>query len=150
MRCFRALAFIAVVGSLAAAAPVHAQGNPDPIPYALTSPPSDFEWGCFGPCACPIVYQSPMAGGFVLRPSHVDPLYTYYDVLDVLKGQISDSKIAVEHVICWDTITVDGYSPGLSPELFREGNVMFFCCSSKKVLTETIRFHCLSSPAMRM
>jgi len=48
--------------------------------------------------------------------------YAYYDVLDVLKGKIPDSKIAVEHVICWDTITVDGYSPGLSPELFREGN----------------------------
>lgn len=50
--------------------------------------------------------------------------YAYYDVLDVLKGQISDSKIAVEHVICWDTITVDGYSPRLSPELIREGNVL--------------------------
>jgi hypothetical protein len=50
--------------------------------------------------------------------------YAYYDVLDVLNGQISDSKIAVEHVICWDTITVDGYSPRLSPELFREGNVL--------------------------
>jgi hypothetical protein len=50
--------------------------------------------------------------------------YAYYDVLDVLKGQISDSKIAVEHAICWDTITVDGYSPRLSPELFHEGNVL--------------------------
>jgi hypothetical protein len=50
--------------------------------------------------------------------------YAYYDVLDVMKGQIPDSKIAVEHVICWDTITVDGYSPGLSRDLFREGNVL--------------------------
>jgi hypothetical protein len=50
--------------------------------------------------------------------------YAYYDVLDVLKGQISDPKIAVEHVICWDTVTVDGYYPRLSPELFREGNVL--------------------------
>ena len=50
--------------------------------------------------------------------------YAYYDVLDVLKGQIPDSNIAVEHAICWDTITVDGYSPGLSLELFREGNVL--------------------------
>ncbi len=50
--------------------------------------------------------------------------YAYYDVLDVVKGQIPDAKIAVEHVICWDTITVDGYTPGLSPELFREGNVL--------------------------
>jgi hypothetical protein len=50
--------------------------------------------------------------------------YAYYDVLDVLKGQIHDSKIAVEHGICWDTITVDGYSPRLSPELFREDSVL--------------------------
>jgi hypothetical protein len=50
--------------------------------------------------------------------------YAYYDVLDVWKGKIPDSKIAVEHAICWDTITVDGYSPSLSPELFREGNVL--------------------------
>jgi|SRR5215469_3139803 len=50
--------------------------------------------------------------------------YAYYEVLDVMKGQIPDSKIAVEHVICWDTITVGGYSPSLSPELFREGNVL--------------------------
>src|SRR5215472_12133408 len=50
--------------------------------------------------------------------------YAYYEVLDVMKGQIPDSKIAVEHVICWDTITVSGYSPSLSPELFREGNVL--------------------------
>jgi hypothetical protein len=50
--------------------------------------------------------------------------YAYYDILDVMKGQIPDSTIAVEHVICWDTITVDGYSPTLSSELFREGNVL--------------------------
>ena len=49
--------------------------------------------------------------------------YAYYDVVDILKGKIPDSTIAVEHAICWDTITVDGYSPSLSPELFREGNV---------------------------
>ena len=50
--------------------------------------------------------------------------YAYYEILDVLKGQTPDSKIAVEHVICWDTVTVDGYAPRLSPELFREGNVL--------------------------
>jgi hypothetical protein len=50
--------------------------------------------------------------------------YAYYDIVDVIKGQIPDSKIAVEHVICWDTITIDGYSPALSSELFREGNVL--------------------------
>jgi hypothetical protein len=47
-----------------------------------------------------------------------------YDVLDVLKGKLPDSKIAVEYAICWDTITVDGYTPRLSPKFFREGNVL--------------------------
>lgn len=50
--------------------------------------------------------------------------YAYYDVIDELKGQVPDRKIAVEHPICWDTVTVDGYSPNLAPELFREGNVL--------------------------
>jgi hypothetical protein len=48
----------------------------------------------------------------------------YYDVRDVLKGKILDPKIVVEHPICWDTVTVDGYDPSLSPELFRDGNVL--------------------------
>ena len=48
----------------------------------------------------------------------------YYTVRDVLKGQIPDSKIAVQHAICWDTITVDGDTPQLSPELFKEGKVL--------------------------
>lgn len=48
----------------------------------------------------------------------------HYAVHDVLKGQIPDSKIVVEHLICLNTVTVNGYSPTLSPELFREGNVL--------------------------
>jgi hypothetical protein len=48
----------------------------------------------------------------------------YYSIREVLKGQIPDSKVVVEHAICWDTVTVDGYYPNLSPELFREGNVL--------------------------
>ena len=40
----------------------------------------------------------------------------------MLKGEVSAPNIAVEHVICWDTVTVGGYSPELSPELFKKGN----------------------------
>ena len=50
--------------------------------------------------------------------------FVYYDVQEVLKGQIPDEQIAVDHAICWDTVTVDGYVPALSPELFREDNVL--------------------------
>jgi len=46
----------------------------------------------------------------------------YYTVLTVLKGNISDARIVVEHPICWDTVTVDGYYTNLSPTLFSKGN----------------------------
>lgn len=48
----------------------------------------------------------------------------YYRVQEVLKGQIADSLISVEHVICSDTLTIDDYSPTLSPRLFKPGNVL--------------------------
>lgn len=44
---------------------------------------SDFETGCFGPCACPIVLRSPMQGTFRLSETSFDPLFTHYDVTDV-------------------------------------------------------------------
>jgi len=50
--------------------------------------------------------------------------YAYYEIVDIMKGQIPEARIAVEHVICWDTITVDSYTPQLSPNLFREGNIL--------------------------
>src|SRR5438552_1050928 len=52
------------------------------VPYLL-QPGSDFEVGCFGPCACPILYQLPMKGSFVLESDGSDPLYQHYKVLSV-------------------------------------------------------------------
>src|SRR5881397_835798 len=63
-----ALASIIVFVSLLAATPAHPQAS-DPVPYALASPPSQFEWGCFGPCACPVLVRSPLTGTFALRQS---------------------------------------------------------------------------------
>ena len=54
MRFIRTLSSMSLAASLAilAAAPVGAQSTaPDSVFYALASPPSQFEWGCFGPCA---------------------------------------------------------------------------------------------------
>jgi hypothetical protein len=48
----------------------------------------------------------------------------YYRVVEVLKGDIDESRITVEHPICWDTVTIDGYSSSLSPELFKDGNIL--------------------------
>lgn len=82
------LASVACAGVLGAGSldpgRARAQGTePSAVLYALAAPPSEFEWGCFGPCACPVLTQSAIAGSFVLSRSHADPLFTYYDVTDV-------------------------------------------------------------------
>ena len=77
---FACAAFLAAMGF---AAPMRAQGTVTGTLYALSSPPSEFTWGCFGPCACPVMIRSPLDGSFVLRFSHADPLYNYYDVASV-------------------------------------------------------------------
>ncbi len=46
----------------------------------------------------------------------------YYTITDVLKGNVPEARIAVEHLICWDTVTADEYNPALSRDLFNEGN----------------------------
>jgi hypothetical protein len=82
------LALVLLAAPWLAAPPARAQGTaPDSLlDYRLASPPSTFEWGCFAPCMCPILVQSPLAGTFTLR-RHPDPdpagLYAEYDVLDV-------------------------------------------------------------------
>src|SRR5207248_5682173 len=40
---------------------------------------STFDYGCYGPCVCPVISQ-PMQGTFQLRPSSVDPQFTNYEV----------------------------------------------------------------------
>jgi hypothetical protein len=80
----RLFASILLAAPLLAGAAAHAQSAaPDSALYALNSPASEFEWGCFAPCMCPILVQSPLTGSFILRRSAIDLLYTYYDVLDV-------------------------------------------------------------------
>jgi len=74
---------IASIAGLLLAAPVARAQVVDPIHYTLTAPPSDFEWGCFGPCECPVLVRGPMVGGFSLRLSNVGPIYSDYDVLGV-------------------------------------------------------------------
>ncbi len=53
----------------------------------------------------------------------------YYSVSEVLKGSMQHDKIAVEHPICRDTITVDGYDPRLSPNIFSSGNELLLLLS---------------------
>jgi hypothetical protein len=47
--------------------------------YSLNVPPSALQWGCFGPCACPI-QENPTYGSFNLVFLRSDALYSYYAV----------------------------------------------------------------------
>jgi hypothetical protein len=54
----------------------------DPIQYQL-SPLSLFEYGCFGPCACPIMFPGPMKGDFTFYRTSVDQWWTHYALLNI-------------------------------------------------------------------
>jgi hypothetical protein len=88
-----ALAAIFAAPAAMLAAPAQAQVV-DSTGYALASPPSEFEWGCFGPCACPVLLRGPLSGTFILKLSHTDPLYVYYDVLDV-RWKVADATSSI-------------------------------------------------------
>jgi len=91
----RALVFL-VLSALAVLAP--AARAADAQPYALEKD-SAFEYGCFGPCACPVLVHDGLGGGFTLRPRGPDGLFYVYDVLDVRWLVPSDG----------DSIPVTGY-----------------------------------------
>ena len=44
----------------------------DPIQYTLASG-SVLEYGCFGPCACPVATLGPVKGTFTFYRTSVDP-----------------------------------------------------------------------------
>jgi hypothetical protein len=80
----RASILLALAWAVVSTSPAHGQSSaPDSVLYTLISPPSEFQYGCFGPCACAVFVRAPLTGTFVLRRSHADPLYTWYDVIDV-------------------------------------------------------------------
>lgn len=81
----RLSASIAVLLAFAAAHRVAAQTAPDPSASVLYSvaAPSDYETGCFGPCACPVQIQDALLGTFVLTPTAPDPLFANYAVTDI-------------------------------------------------------------------
>ena len=82
MRTRPLLASIVCAGILAARSAA-GQGSEPSALYALIAPPSQFEWGCYGPCDCAVIVQSGILGTFVLTRSRTDPLFTSYDVTDV-------------------------------------------------------------------
>jgi hypothetical protein len=47
------------------------------------APQSEFEWGCFAPCKCPVFVQQQVEGTFKLTKTGSDPLFDHYAVNDV-------------------------------------------------------------------
>ena len=74
----RAFAFAPLAACLLAASPCAATPG-DTTSYALITPPSAYQVGCQGPCACAVM-SLPTYGSFQLVKTGVDPLYTYYAV----------------------------------------------------------------------
>ena len=76
-RAFSLATFAACL--LAATPALAAPADTTGTQYALITPPSAYEVGCQGPCACPILSR-PTYGSFQLVETGVDPLYTHYAV----------------------------------------------------------------------
>jgi len=54
----------------------------DPIQYHLKSG-SDLEYGCFGPCLCPIAISGPLEGSFTFYRPGTDPNSRHYELLNI-------------------------------------------------------------------
>jgi hypothetical protein len=52
------------------------------VVYRL-KPDSNFQYGCFPPCLCPVMVGVPVSGTFLLIQSGFDPLFTTYNVSNV-------------------------------------------------------------------
>jgi len=54
----------------------------DPIQYTLAYG-SDLQYGCMGPCACPVLFSGPLKGSFTFYRTSIDPLFTHYALLNI-------------------------------------------------------------------
>ena len=75
---------VAMALGLAALAAIARQAAAD-VPSALyrLDPNAGFEYGCFGPCECPVFGSDPVSGTFLLAPTGCDPLFCHYAVSEV-------------------------------------------------------------------
>src|SRR5262249_21998366 len=96
---------------------------------------SDFAWGCFEPCLCPVLVRQPVIGTFELTKVASDPLFDNYVVTNVQWKLPSSTtpvnvvgsgkfrrggEVAIEEQLTLD-LSIDGKEPqhfdsGLVPE----------------------------------
>jgi hypothetical protein len=94
------------------------------VAYTLNDQ-SRFEYGCFGPCACPVLSSGPVSGTFALTRTTIDPPFVHYALTGaqwhvVLGGKpvtivgSGENKVggefAVQHQLTLD-LTVDSNPP---------------------------------------
>ncbi len=83
MRIRSLLLLLVGLAALDLARPHAASGQVlDPIQYTL-GPGSVQEYGCFGPCACPVLFSGPVKGDFTFYRTSIDPLFTHYALLNI-------------------------------------------------------------------
>jgi hypothetical protein len=76
-------AFVTGIVMLALAAPRYASAQvSDPLQYRLF-PDSNLEYGCFGPCACPVVISGPLDGDFTFYRPGLDPHSGHFELLNI-------------------------------------------------------------------
>jgi flagellar hook capping protein FlgD len=84
MRVHAGIVIAIAAAAVLAPASARAGGDPPPppAPYALFKE-SAFEWGCYGPCACPVMQRSPVQGTFRLTKTGEGSGFEEYAVTDV-------------------------------------------------------------------
>ena len=83
MRVCSPLLLLVGLATLGSTRPGPASGQVlNPIQYTL-GPGSVQEFGCFGPCACPVLISGPIKGNFTFYRTSIDPLFTHYALLNI-------------------------------------------------------------------
>ena len=98
MRPAHSVLLVASLTGLALLAP--SVGNTqvlDPIRYDL-GPGAMLEYGCFGPCACPVVFSGPLKGSFTFYRTDVDPLFTHYALLNIMWDYAIGNPVRTVHI----------------------------------------------------
>lgn len=88
----------ATAGALLAlwAAPARAQSADAPATLYRLEKDATYQEGCFPPCLCPILVETPARGTLALRPAGFDGLFEHYEVRDVnWTVSLGDSELRV-------------------------------------------------------
>jgi len=83
MRKFALILAILAGPAILAPPSVSAQTTPDSVALYFMEPLSNFQYGCFAPCECPVYSSQALQGTFQLKHVGFDGLFDNYDVTNV-------------------------------------------------------------------